>query len=119
MAHEAISYSSELTADRQTYNYRMCRARIVVENVFGRLKACWRRLMKRNDMFIHNVPAVAAAACVLHNICEIHHDQLNDAWLVDDNGLAQPDTSVFREVNAANSRSRQIRGALVTYFTSN
>ena len=33
-------------------------------------------------MFIYNVPA--PAACVLHNICEIHHDQFNDAWLVDD-----------------------------------
>ena len=76
--------------------------------------------MKRNDMLIHNVPAVAAAAaCVLYNICEIHHDQFNDAWLVDDDGLAQPDTTLFRDVNASNNRSRQIRGALVTYFASN
>jgi len=113
-----FSYSSELTTEQRTYNYRICRARIVAENAFGRLKARWRRLMKRNDMFIHNVPAVAAAACVLHNICEIHHDQFNDAWLVDDNGLAQPDTTVFRDINASSSRSRQIRGALVTYFSS-
>ena len=69
-------------------------------------------------MYVHNVPVVAAAACVLHNICEIHHDQFNDAWLVDNGGLAQPATTAL-EIGASDSRSRQIRGALVTYFSSN
>ena len=75
--------------------------------------------MKRNDMYVHNVPVVAAAARVLHNICEIHHDQFNDAWLVDNDGLAQPSTTAFRDIGASDSRSRQIRGALITYFSSN
>ena len=69
-------------------------------------------------MYMHDVPVVAATACVLHNICEIHHDQFNDAWLVDNNGLAQPPSTVFRDIGASDSRSRQIRGALVTYFSS-
>ena len=30
--------------------------------------------MKCNDMLIENVPNVIAAACVLHNMCEIHGD---------------------------------------------
>ena len=76
-------YSSDLTTQQHTYNYRISRGRIVAENAFGRLKARWRRLMKRNDMYMHNVHVAAAAACVLHNICEIHHDQFNDAWVVD------------------------------------
>ena len=78
-----FSYSSDLTTQQHTYNYRISRGRIVAENAFGRLNACWRRLMKRNDMYMHYVPVVAAAACVLHKICEIHHDQFNDAWVVD------------------------------------
>ena len=61
-----FSFSSDLTTQQCTYNYRISRARIVAENAFGRPKACWRRLMKRNDMYIHNVPVVAAAVCVLH-----------------------------------------------------
>ena len=73
--------------------------------------------MKRNDMYIHNVPVVAAY--VLHNICEIHHDQFNDAWLVENDDLARPSTTAFKDVNASDSRPRQIRGALVTYFSSN
>ena len=92
---QPFSYSSELTTEQQTYNYRICRAIIVAENAF---KSLLMKLMKRNDMFIHNAPAVAAAARMLHNTREIHHDQFNDA---------------------SSNRSHQIQGALVTYFSSN
>ena len=111
-----FSFNSDLPTQQHTYNYRISRARIVAENAFGRLKVRWRRLMKRNDMYVHNVPVVAAAACVLHNICEIHHDQFNDAWLVDNDGLAQPATTAFRDVSASDSRPQQIRSALASYL---
>ena len=68
------------TAEKRAYNYRICRGRIVVEIAFGRLKARWRRLMKRNDMIVRNVPNVIAAACVLHNMCEIHGDTFDESW---------------------------------------
>ena len=66
------------TPQQKTFNYRICRARIVVENAYGRLKARWRKLMKRNDMTIDNV---ITCVCVLHNICEVHGETFNDAWL--------------------------------------
>ena len=37
--------------------------------------------MKRNDMHISHIPCVVAAACILHNICEVHGEKFNDAWL--------------------------------------
>ena len=60
-------------------------SRIVSEIAFGRLKARWRRLLKRNEMCVENVPNVITAACVLHNICETHHEHFNEAWMQSSN----------------------------------
>ena len=76
-----FAHGTDLSNQQKTYNYRISRARIVVENAYGRLKGRWRRLMKRNDMSIENIPTVITAACILHNICEIHGEFFNDAWL--------------------------------------
>ena len=65
-----FSYSSDLTTQQHTYNYRISRGRIVAENTFGQLKARWCRLMKTNDMYVHNVPIVAATTCVLPGVEE-------------------------------------------------
>ena len=109
-----------LTRAQKTYNYRLSRARIVVENVYGRLKARWRRLMKRNDMHISHIPTVTAAACILHNMCEVHGERFNDAWLQDMicsgcNSSESP-TSACRD--GPSERPKQIRDALVHYFST-
>lgn len=77
--------SSELTTEQKTFHYRLSKARIVVENAFGRLKARWRRLIKQNDMAVKNVPKVIAACCILHNICEIHGEVFDEKWLEEAN----------------------------------
>ena len=74
-------HNSLLSDSQKTFNYQLSRARIVVENAFGRLKARWRRLMKQNDMDVSHVPYVVTACCILHNICEIHGDTFVESWL--------------------------------------
>ena len=74
-------HNSLLSDSQKTFNYQLSRARIVVENAFGRLKARWRRLMKQNDMDVSHVPYVVTAYCILHNICEIHGDTFVESWL--------------------------------------
>ena len=111
-----FTHGTVLTAQQKTFNYRICRVRIVVENSYGRLKARWRRLMKRNDMNIDNIPHAIIAACILHNICEIHGKSFNEAWLRE----IQPDPSFPQPSNTASDgnsrRPKQVRDALRHYF---
>ncbi len=83
--NKPFAMSSSLTDQQKTFNYMICRGRVIMEIAFGQLKARWRRLLKQNDMYIENIPNIIAACCVLHNICEIHDDTFNEEWLQDVN----------------------------------
>lgn len=110
-------HNSNLTSDQKTFNYVLSGARVVVENAFGRLKARWRRLSKRNDMNIHNVPCIVTACCILHNVCEVHGVTFNDTWLPDRNdinNLEQP-TSQALVITIPDS-AKIIRDKLVAYY---
>ena len=113
-----FAHNTDLNEQQRNYNYRVCRARIVSEIAFGRLKARWRRLLKRNDMSIENIPNVITAACVLHNICEIHREHFNDAWLQTSEEYTQPSATV-RSRDPPTGPPQDIRNALVQYFQHN
>uniref|UniRef100_A0A1X7UN39 DDE Tnp4 domain-containing protein n=1 Tax=Amphimedon queenslandica TaxID=400682 RepID=A0A1X7UN39_AMPQE len=65
-----------LTLEQQQYNYNLSKACIVIENAFGRLKFRWRCLMKRLDLKPENSVSIISASCILHNVCEVHGDDL-------------------------------------------
>ncbi|KAI8503691.1 hypothetical protein Bbelb_186620 [Branchiostoma belcheri] len=73
--------SGQLTRQQRNFNYRLSRARMVVECAFGRLKGRWRCLLKRMDVNIMSVSDIISAACVLHNLCEMNGEDFDDAWL--------------------------------------
>ena len=117
-----FSMSPTLSRSQKTYNYRLCRGRVVVELAFGRLKARRRRLLKRNDMLMTNVPNVIAACCTFHNICEIHGDEFNDEWMQECESNAEDGT----QPNSSNVTStsscpdgEEIREILINYFEQN
>ena len=66
---KAFPETGMLTPSQRHFNYRQSRARMVVENAFGRLKGRWRCLIKRMDYseIEHNVN-VLAVCVVLHNM---------------------------------------------------
>lgn len=106
---------SSTNTHQKLYNYRTSRARIVIENAFGRLKGRWRRLMKKNDMNIDNVPHIIAACCVLHNICEVHGESFDSTWAMEDeNNLPQPVAPATAD--GIQNHAKQIRDALLQYF---
>lgn len=75
------NYPRGCNADEESFNVYCNKARIIVENVYGRLKARWRILCKRIDMNYSLVPHVVAACCVLHNVVESNKDKFQISWL--------------------------------------
>ena len=109
-----FDHHAALSSAPKNFNYRISRARIVVENAFGRLKARWRRLQKQNDMDVTNVPHVVQTCCILHNMCEIKGEGIRDSWLNNSSTLPQPTGGV--STVTPSTRASSIRDALVQYF---
>ena len=107
-----------LTSRQRKFNYQLSRARVVVENAFGRLKGRWRSLMKRNDNNIKFVPKLVTACCVLHNLCEQHGDACEEEWIVHPGGIdstAQV-SSATPSASLATTSATRIREALCDHF---
>lgn len=112
-----FSDNGRLTPEKQRFNYKLSQSRMTVENAFGRLKGRWRCLLKRLDMQTLDVPNIALACCILHNMCEAEGDSFQNDWLEDvqnaDAVNPQP-----RDIHAAaaHQNGNQIRETLVNFF---
>ena len=53
----------------------------MVECASGRLKGRWCSLLKCNDVRIESMTTLVTACCILHNICEVHQDSIDDHLL--------------------------------------
>ncbi len=100
--------------EQKTSNYRLSKARVVVEHAYGRLKGRWRCLLKRNDVLVDDLPKLVAACCVLHNICGSRDENFDEDWMQDVNdhhSVSSHSTSSVVE------SGKNIREALMTYFS--
>ncbi|XP_033985671.1 protein ANTAGONIST OF LIKE HETEROCHROMATIN PROTEIN 1-like [Trematomus bernacchii] len=103
--------TGRLTEEHVTYNKKICRVRVVVENAFGRLKGRWRCLMKRNDCDVKLVKSMVLTCCALHNLCESHGETYDDGW--DAPAAAEPGVAVAQ---GAEEEGRDIREGLMRYL---
>ena len=63
-------YTNAVLSEKQCYfNYRLSRARMVVECAYGMLKSRWRVLHRRCDSNNETMKVKTLACIVLHNIC--------------------------------------------------
>ena len=105
-----------LSGAAKKFKYRLSRARMVVENAFGRLKGRWRCCLKTNDAAIKDVPTIISTCCVLHNICEVHKEQFDDTWMEElASGVNAPSPT---QNTSTNTNAERIRTALCNYINS-
>lgn len=61
------AYSLPFLLHSQNFNYHLCRARRLVENVFGILIKKWRVFFRLVEIKVETTVSVVKACCVLHN----------------------------------------------------
>ena len=72
--------NAKLSRSERYFNYRLSRARMVVESAFGLLKGRWRILYRKSESKKASVKWFALACIVLHNICIDHNDVAQRNW---------------------------------------
>ncbi|XP_034053623.1 protein ANTAGONIST OF LIKE HETEROCHROMATIN PROTEIN 1-like [Gymnodraco acuticeps] len=101
--------TGRLTAEQQIYNRNICRARVVVENAFGRLKGRWRCLVKINDSDVKLVKSMVLTCCALHNLCESRGDAYDDGWDAPAPAAAEPGVAQGAEEEGGDIREGLMR----------
>lgn len=103
------------TPGEKNYNYRQSRARMVVENAFGRLKGRWRCLLKRLDFKLENVAYVVSACVVLHNMCELYGDNCLSQWTQPSNAST---STVTHTITSGPNHASVIRDAIMQHLST-
>lgn len=102
-----------LDEEKTIFNYRLSRARRVVECAFGILVAKWRILTKAIETSPENAEKIVNCVCVLHNI------------IIDKEGVVPAETKIFnanlnknKRNNSATDQARDIRNNFMRYFNN-
>ena len=104
----------DLNHDRSVFNYRLSRARRVVECAFGRLAALWKVFDRPLRCSVHTVDSIVKACCVLHNMTID-----KEKSFLDDNPplLNMPRIAGTRVRNTARN-AQEVRDEFMQYFVS-
>ena len=106
-----------LTAERRVFNYRLSRARRVVENAFGILASRFRLFQTAIHLAEYKLNSVVLACCILHNFLR-RHSQSYLANIGAEAGLPSdtfPGLDTGR-IGLAPQSAREARDKYVEYF---
>lgn len=121
--------ASALNHQQRIYNYRLSRARRVVENAFGLLTAVWRVYTNPIAIKVENASKIVLATCLLHNLLRAKREMMET---VDGENTASGKVlpgswrniqSTFTEVRQASSNfssqsANSIRETYCEYFNT-
>lgn len=109
-------HSGNLSHDKKIYNYRLSRARHVVEAAFGILASRFRILRNPIPLDVEKVQLITHVCCILHNFLLEHQpvaeDEKVEPWLTED--LPGSD----RQTRSKEFFHR-VRNEFILYFCSN
>lgn len=104
--------STNLSVKQQVFNYRLCRARRVVENAFGILSTRFRIFTRPMNTNLKTTESIVMCCCALHNF-------LRPESLVSTENRPMPDVLpniVHEGGNFSSNIARQIRDEFADYF---
>nr|XP_022908001.1 uncharacterized protein LOC111419433 isoform X1 [Onthophagus taurus]XP_022908002.1 uncharacterized protein LOC111419433 isoform X2 [Onthophagus taurus] len=112
----------DLSTPKKIFNYRLSRARNVVENAFGILASRFRIYHTEINMQIKNIESVVLATCALHNFLRqkskdylgFNYTDIEDAFIYEEeHGF----TNLKRGQNRhASDQGKEVRNAFLEYF---
>ncbi|XP_070069201.1 putative nuclease HARBI1 [Drosophila takahashii] len=107
-------FSTTASAEQRCFNYNLSKARRVVENAFGHLKARFRFIGKGLDSQYKKNNAVILACCILHNILNEHNSAINENWNLTSTNLREQPSQINMSADF-NHPAEQIRSAIANY----
>ena len=122
---------TNMTVRQRIFNYRISRARMVVENAFGILSTRFRIFRREIEMRPRNAEIVVLASCVLHNFLRLscgknyipraaidHEDQeyerIAGQWREEEPLVSTADQRAYN----ATKHAKEIREDLANFFIS-
>ena len=118
-----------LSDDKRIFNYRLSRARRIIENTFGILCQRWRILLTTINASVENVENIVKATVCLHNFVKMESDgnRYNPPGYVDseddNNGIWRTEGAELQSVgrlssNVASRSVLQLRDEMKHYFST-
>ncbi|XP_068674456.1 uncharacterized protein [Montipora foliosa] len=107
------------TNEEVIFNNMLRSARNPIECAYGRLKARWQILNKRNDMGLNVIPSIIYACFVLHNICELQGMNVEDdvvAQQMARDRLAQPENAPDRLYSFNTAEGAYVRNIITSFY---
>lgn len=74
-----------MSEEERNYNKKISATRVLIENTFGILKGRFRQLLHIDMHSVAKATKFIICCCILHNLCIIHNDELEEEEIINDN----------------------------------